>query len=143
MRRTARLGPAARGQLHPWARSTSRRTPTFLDFLPQAKGLHNSYYLHHASCVFHLTNDPRVGMLEFRFEGTVLTDAEDRSAIESDLEVELVARARAGGPSGTIRMTSSAARLMIGNSRRATARIPARSEAFSPKKIMMMKPKAP
>jgi len=52
-------------------------------------GLHNSYYLHNASCVFHLTNDPRVGMLEFRFEGTVLTDVEDRTALQSDLDVEL------------------------------------------------------
>ena len=37
-------------------------------------GLHNSYYLHNATCVHHLTNDPAQGMLEFHFEGTVLTD---------------------------------------------------------------------
>ena len=43
-----------------------------------------------ASCTFGLTNDDNVGMLEFRFEGTVLTDAEDRKAQGCDLQVELV-----------------------------------------------------
>ena len=52
-------------------------------------GSHNSYYLHHAACVFHLTNDPNVGMLDFGFEGTVLTDAEDRKALHADLQIEL------------------------------------------------------
>ena len=40
-------------------------------------GLHNTYYLHRAACVFHLTNDAELGMVEFAFEGTVLTDADD------------------------------------------------------------------
>jgi hypothetical protein len=53
-------------------------------------GSHNSYYLHNARCVYHLTNQDDVGMLEFRFEGTVLTDAEDVHTQRSDLEVELV-----------------------------------------------------
>jgi hypothetical protein len=52
-------------------------------------GQHNSYYLNRARYVIHLTNDPLVGTLEFRFEGTVLTDADDRATIHADLEVEL------------------------------------------------------
>lgn len=52
-------------------------------------GLHNSYYLHNARCLFHLTNDPQIGMLEFVFEGTVLTDPEDRRTLTSDLCCEL------------------------------------------------------
>jgi len=53
-------------------------------------GSHNSYYLHQATCVFHLTNKPEVGMLEFRFEGTVLTDPADAHAVSTDLTTELV-----------------------------------------------------
>ena len=41
----------------------------------QKHGFHNSYYLHDGKCVYHLTNHEQIGMLEFRFEGTVLTDA--------------------------------------------------------------------
>lgn len=52
-------------------------------------GLHNSYYLCNARCVFHLTNDDQVGMIEFAFEGTVLTDADDRKTLACDLNVEL------------------------------------------------------
>lgn len=52
-------------------------------------GLHNTYYLHHARCVFHLTNDPQIGMVEFGFEGTVLTDTEDMKTLNCDLTVEL------------------------------------------------------
>jgi hypothetical protein len=52
-------------------------------------GRHNTYYLHNARCVFRLTNDPRVGTLEFRFEGTVLADSEDRKALDADLEIQL------------------------------------------------------
>jgi hypothetical protein len=53
-------------------------------------GSHNAYYLHRAHCTFHLTNKPEVGMLEFRFEGTVLTDPDDAVTIATDLETELV-----------------------------------------------------
>jgi hypothetical protein len=53
-------------------------------------GSHNSYYLHDAGCMFHLTNQPDYGSLEFRFEGTVQTDAQDRETISADLEVTLV-----------------------------------------------------
>ena len=49
----------------------------------------NAYYLYNARCVFHLTNHSQLGMLQFSFEGTVLTDAEDLHAKSSDLMVEL------------------------------------------------------
>ena len=52
-------------------------------------GQHNSFYLHKARCTFQLTNDDRIGMLEFRFEGTVMTDAEDRRAERCDLRIDL------------------------------------------------------
>jgi hypothetical protein len=53
-------------------------------------GSHNTYYLYDASCTFHLTNQPDLGSLEFRFEGTVLTDPEDRRTVLADLGVTLV-----------------------------------------------------
>ena len=52
-------------------------------------GSHNTYYLYNASCLFHLTNRPNFGTLEFRFEGTVITDAADMAAKSADLEPEL------------------------------------------------------
>lgn len=52
-------------------------------------GTVNSYFLHNASCIFHLTNDPLLGMLQFSFEGVVLTDAKDLEAYSCDLAVEL------------------------------------------------------
>lgn len=52
-------------------------------------GGHNTFYLHNASCRFRLTNHEQIGLLDFRFEGTVLTDVEDRHAERCDLEVEL------------------------------------------------------
>ena len=52
-------------------------------------GSHNTYFLYNASCVFHLTNREGVGTLEFRFEGTVITDSSDMLAQHADLEVEL------------------------------------------------------
>jgi hypothetical protein len=55
----------------------------------QRHGLHNSFYLCNAKCIFRLTNHPELGMIQFQFEGTVLTDADDRKAIGSDLAVEL------------------------------------------------------
>lgn len=70
-------------------------SPEFAAFCERVKGamarhgLHNSYYLHNARCAFRLTNDPDAGMLEFRFEGTVLTDEEDRKTRSADLRVEL------------------------------------------------------
>ncbi len=53
-------------------------------------GVLNTYYLHNARCVFRFTNDPREGMIEFQFEGTVLTDSADLSTQSCDLRVELV-----------------------------------------------------
>lgn len=55
----------------------------------QRHGFHNSYYLHDGKCVYHLTNHEQIGALEFRFEGTVLTDAEDMNTRHCDLQVEL------------------------------------------------------
>ena len=52
-------------------------------------GLHNTYYLGNAKCVFHLTNHPEIGMLRFDFEGTVMTDEDDRKTIADDLTIEL------------------------------------------------------
>ena len=53
-------------------------------------GSHNTYFLYNASCVFHLTNNPEDGMLEFSFDGTVLTDATDQHTEHAYLHVELV-----------------------------------------------------
>ena len=49
----------------------------------------NTYYLYNAVCTFHLTNREDVGMLQFRFEGTVMTDQSDQHAIRDDLQVKL------------------------------------------------------
>ena len=71
-------------------------SPKLRDFYARLKeahrkhGTHNTYYLHNARCIYHLTNQPALGMLEFRFEGVVLTDTEDRCTQGSDLTVELV-----------------------------------------------------
>jgi hypothetical protein len=53
-------------------------------------GSHNTYYLYNAECKFHLTNDSELGMIQFRFEGTVLTDATDLKSERCDLQVELI-----------------------------------------------------
>jgi len=55
----------------------------------QQHGLHNTYYLHQGRCTFRLTNDQQVGMVEFAFEGVVLTDGEDLKTLKCDLTVEL------------------------------------------------------
>ncbi|MEN6495703.1 MAG: hypothetical protein ABFD16_15590 [Thermoguttaceae bacterium] len=52
-------------------------------------GLHNSYYLGDGRAVFHLTNDANVGMLAFRFDGAMLTDAQDRKTLGADLAIDL------------------------------------------------------
>jgi len=56
----------------------------------EAHGTFNTYYLYNARCIYHLTNHPEHGMLEFGFEGTVMTDASDRTTERSDLQVELI-----------------------------------------------------
>lgn len=55
----------------------------------ETHGKLNSYYLHNATCVFHLTNDPTVGMFQFNFEGVLLTDSRDMKSHSCDLTVEL------------------------------------------------------
>lgn len=55
----------------------------------QTHGTHNSYYLHNAKCVFHMTNDESVGLIAFSFEGTLLTDPADMKAVRCDLDVQL------------------------------------------------------
>lgn len=55
----------------------------------QKHGRHNSYFLHNASCVFHLTNDAANGCLEFVFEGVVLADESDRRTSVADLAITL------------------------------------------------------
>lgn len=52
-------------------------------------GALNSYYLHNAACVYHLTNDPTHGMLRFEFEGVLLTDERDMEARSCDLHITL------------------------------------------------------
>ena len=56
-------------------------------------GSHNAYYLHQAKCRYHLTNSDIVGLLEFQFEGTVLTNAEDQKTLSADLDVTLESEA--------------------------------------------------
>ncbi len=52
-------------------------------------GAHNSYYLHNATCRFHLTNDPQFGMVEYDFEGTLLTSHNDLEAQRAEVQVTL------------------------------------------------------
>jgi hypothetical protein len=53
-------------------------------------GSHNTYFLYNATCIFHLTNRPNFGTLEFTFTGTVITNGQDMQAQHADLEAELV-----------------------------------------------------
>lgn len=55
----------------------------------ETHGSFNTYYLYNARCTFRLTNSDDVGMLEFRFEGTALTDSTDLATKRCDLHVEL------------------------------------------------------
>ena len=69
--------------------------PEFQAFCQRVKqatakhGLHNTYYLYNAKCVYHLTNDAKIGVLEFRVEGAVLTDPQDLHTKACDLAVDL------------------------------------------------------
>lgn len=56
----------------------------------EAHGSHNVYFLYNAECVYHLTNSPESGSLEFSFEGVALTDETDQKTVRCQLEVELV-----------------------------------------------------
>ncbi len=53
-------------------------------------GSHNTYYLYNARCVFRFTNNPERGRVEFSFEGTALTGADDLHTERCDLQVELL-----------------------------------------------------
>jgi hypothetical protein len=53
-------------------------------------GTFNTYYLHNAHCIYHLTNRDDLGMLHFAFEGTLFTDEQDQTTIRSDLQIRLV-----------------------------------------------------
>lgn len=52
-------------------------------------GSHNAYYLYNALCTYHMINHEKSGLIKMRFEGTVLTDVDDRMTQSADLEVEL------------------------------------------------------
>jgi hypothetical protein len=56
----------------------------------ETHGSHNTYYLYNATCAFHLTNSDTLGMLQFRFDGTVLTDETDQKTVRADLNIELL-----------------------------------------------------
>ena len=56
----------------------------------ETHGSHNTYFLYNARCTYHLTNSEELGTIQFRFEGTALTDDTDRRTKCCDLEVELV-----------------------------------------------------
>jgi hypothetical protein len=56
----------------------------------ETHGTFNTYYLHNAQCIFHLTNREDLGMLHFTLEGTLFTDETDQRAIRTDLKVDLL-----------------------------------------------------
>lgn len=55
----------------------------------ESHGSHNTYYLHNATCRFHLTNNPEIGSIAYKFEGTIFTNTEDLKAIRTELTVSL------------------------------------------------------
>lgn len=55
----------------------------------ETHGSHNTYYLADGQCTFHLTNQTNLGTIQFRFEGTALTDVSDQHTLRCDLEVTL------------------------------------------------------
>jgi len=52
-------------------------------------GSFNTYYLYNARCIYHLTNNPDLGTLEFKFDGTIITDASDQRCQHCDIAVSL------------------------------------------------------
>ncbi|MBS0208630.1 MAG: hypothetical protein JSS27_06705 [Planctomycetes bacterium] len=70
-------------------------SPKFRAFCERLKhaldehGTFNTYYLHNARCIFHLTNQPDQGMLHFSFEGVVTTDDADARTDREHLTVKL------------------------------------------------------
>jgi hypothetical protein len=55
----------------------------------ETHGSHNTYFLYNASCAYHLTNNAELGLLEYTFEGTALTDDADQKTVQCHLEVQL------------------------------------------------------
>ncbi len=70
-------------------------SPAYEQFVLRVKqamtkhGSHNAYYLHRGICTYHLTNDPEIGTVTFRFEGTLLTGEKDRLTKAVDISVKL------------------------------------------------------
>ena len=56
----------------------------------ESHGAHNTYFLYNARCTYRLVNSSDVGMIDFKFEGTVLTDSQDQRCVGCDLKVELI-----------------------------------------------------
>jgi hypothetical protein len=56
----------------------------------ETHGSHNTYFLYNAKCIYHLANRPDLATLEFRFDGTVMTDSQDLTTERCDLQIELV-----------------------------------------------------
>lgn len=71
-------------------------SPKFQAFCARVKaaigkhGQFNAFYLYNGRCTYHLTNREDLGMIQFRFEGTALTDEEDRHTVTCDLDVGLL-----------------------------------------------------
>ncbi|TWU33290.1 hypothetical protein [Novipirellula artificiosorum] len=70
-------------------------SPRYQQFVQRIKaamakhGSHNTYYLHRGKCRYYLTNDPQIGMVEFAFEGSVMTGEKDLKTKALELSVEL------------------------------------------------------
>ncbi|TWU56063.1 hypothetical protein [Rubripirellula reticaptiva] len=70
-------------------------SPAYEQFVLRVKeamkmhGTHNTYYLHRGTCIYHLTNDPARGQIEFAFEGTVMTGEKDLQTRAVDVRVTL------------------------------------------------------
>lgn len=67
----------------------------------EAYGPDRTYFLYNAKCVFHLANSEIEGMIRYRFEGCVRTDAGDAITEQVDLEVQLVSDTCDGIPALT------------------------------------------
>lgn len=52
-------------------------------------GTHNAYFLHNATCTYFVSNHPEIGRIQFSFQGTVTTNADDTQAASTSLEVKL------------------------------------------------------
>lgn len=71
-------------------------SPKFQAFCERVKsaidkhGQLNTFYLYNGRCTYRFTNRDDLGMVQFRFEGTVMTDAEDRHTVGCDLDADLL-----------------------------------------------------